>query len=496
MAIVHRAVTATKWSVISQICTKAITPMVNIMLARILAPEAFGIIATITMVTSFADLFADAGFQRYLIQHEFKDNEEKNASTTVAFWINLGISGLLWLVILVFNRPIAQLVGNPGLGHVMAIACIQLPLTSFSSMQMALFRRNLDFKSIFFVQIVCTLIPLLITVPLALIGMNYWSIIIGNICSKLLQAIIFTMKSLWKPSIYFNFSVLKKMLSFSIWTLLESISVWLISWLDAFIISNHFSTYLLGIYKSSQSMVNALMDLVIISIIPILFASLSRLQNDEKEFTKFFLKVQKQAAYILFPMGAGILLYRNFATLILFGSKWIESGNIVGIWAFTSAIRIVLCSLNSEVYRAKGKPKVCLVLQTIDLLILVPTCLISIKFGFWSLVYARSFERFLLIIPGLSIISHFLYIKPTILLLNMWKPAIFTICMSLIAIGLQSIFAGNIWNVISIVICIFSYIFFIKIFASKDAQSMIAIVKLMNLFEVKRHAKGEYRVQI
>ena len=61
---------ATKWSSITEILSKLISPIVNIVLARLLAPEAFGIVATITMVISFAEVFTDAGFQKYIIQHE------------------------------------------------------------------------------------------------------------------------------------------------------------------------------------------------------------------------------------------------------------------------------------------------------------------------------------------------------------------------------------------------------------------------------------------
>ena len=76
---------ATKWSSITEIAAKLISPIVNMVLARLLAPEAFGVVATITMVISFAEIFTDAGFQKYIIQHEFADDEELNKSTNVAF---------------------------------------------------------------------------------------------------------------------------------------------------------------------------------------------------------------------------------------------------------------------------------------------------------------------------------------------------------------------------------------------------------------------------
>ncbi len=144
-----KIVNATKWSSITEIAAKIVSPVTNMILARIISPEAFGVVATITMIMSFADMFTDAGFQKYLVQHEFKDENEKFENANVAFWTNLGISIFLWVIIIIFRDYISKLVGNPGLGNVIAIACVQLLLTSFSSIQMALYRRDFDFKTLF-----------------------------------------------------------------------------------------------------------------------------------------------------------------------------------------------------------------------------------------------------------------------------------------------------------------------------------------------------------
>src|SRR5690625_1757145 len=165
---------ATKWSSITQVVARIIVPVTNMILARILAPEAFGVIATVTMIISFTEMFTDSGFQKYLVQHEFKNDTEKNKNANVAFWTNFVLAIFLWGIIAALNEQIAIVVGNPGLGSVIIVACIQLPLTSFSSIQMALYRRNFDFKTLFFVRIVGIFIPLIVTIPLALWGFDYW----------------------------------------------------------------------------------------------------------------------------------------------------------------------------------------------------------------------------------------------------------------------------------------------------------------------------------
>ena len=186
----NKVVNATKWSSITEVSAKLVSPITNMILARLLVPEAFGVIATITMITSFVEMFTDAGFQKYLVQREFKDVKEKHKYANVAFLTNLVLSIFLWLLITIFNEQIAKLVGNPGLGLVIIIACVQLPITSFSSIQMSLYRRAFEFKTLFLVRMISVFIPLIVTIPLAYIGLSYWSLIIGTLIMHLSNAVI------------------------------------------------------------------------------------------------------------------------------------------------------------------------------------------------------------------------------------------------------------------------------------------------------------------
>ena len=178
-------------------------------LARLLTPEAFGVVATLTMIITLAELITDAGFQKYLIQHEFRDDIDRDESTNVAFWSNFSMSIIIWGIIFLFADPLATLVGNPGLGHVLIIACISIPIAAISSIQMALYRRDLDFKTLFKVKLVSLLMPLIVTIPLAFWLRSYWALIFGTIAQHSVNAIILTYFSPWKPRFYFSFSKLK-----------------------------------------------------------------------------------------------------------------------------------------------------------------------------------------------------------------------------------------------------------------------------------------------
>lgn len=469
---------ATKWSTITEVAAKLVSPITNMILARIISPEAFGVVATVTMIMSFVDMFTDAGFQKYLVQHVFQDEDEKFKNANVAFWTNFGVSVILWVIIIVFREPIAKMVGNPGIGNAIAIACIQLLLTSFSSIQIALYRRDFDFKTLFLVRMTSVCIPFAITIPLAFFGLGYWALITGNIVMQLINAVILTMKSKWKPFLYYRVDILKEMLSFSIWSLIEEISIWLTAWIDVFIIGNLLSQYYLGIYITSTTMVNALMSLITASIVPVLFSALSRLQDDNEKFNGMYLRTQRAVSIFVFPLGIGIYLFSDLATKIMLGSKWNEASTVIGIWALTSAIMIVLGNLNSEIYRAKGRPKLSFLAQLLHLVVLVPVCIISSRYGFWQLVYARSWIRMEFVLVHFVLMKFAIGFPVGKIIKNVAPTAISAVIMGVLGCLLQQISKGLLWSFISIIMCSLFYFRVLYLFPNMRIEIKTTIKRI------------------
>lgn len=389
----NKVLTATRWSALTELAAKLVSPVANIVLARLLTPEAFGVVATITMIITFAEVFTDAGFQKYLIQHEFSSEEERCQNTNVAFWSNLFLSAVLWVLIILFRNPLAEMVGNPGLGSVIAVACVSIVLEAFSSIQMALYKRDLDFKVLFKARIVGIVVPLVVTIPLAFAFRSYWALIIGTIVRDLMNALLLTYYSKWKPSLYYSFEQLREMFSFTFWSMCEAVAIWLTSYVDIFIVGVYLNEYLLGIYKISMTTVGQIMGLVVAATTPIIFSSFSRLQSDRDELKAMFLKCQKYLAVFILPLGVIIYCYRATISGILLGSQWTETIGFIGLWGLMSALAIVFGHMNSEVFRALGKPKLSLFVQLNNLIVLVPVVMISVKYGFEVLYVSRSLVR-------------------------------------------------------------------------------------------------------
>lgn len=455
--ISNRMKQATKWSSITEIVAKLGSPITNMILARILAPEVFGVVATLTMVVSFAEIFTDAGFQKYLVQHEFIDEQDLNQSTNVAFWTNLVFSMAVWFGIAFFSEPIAALVGSPGCEKAICVISMEIPLLAFSSIQMARYRRDFNFKGLFVARMATTLVPFVITVPLALAFRSYWALVWGTLARDILNAVILTVKSHWKPSFQYSFTKLKEMLSFSIWTIVENVTIWLASYVGMFIVGIALNEYYLGLYKTTMNMVNGIMGIITSATIPVLFSALSRYQNDEVLFQETFFRFQRIAALLVIPLGFGMYVYRELGVAILLGSQWGDAENFFGMWSLTSALTIVMSYYDSEVFRSKGKPKLSVLSQCLHLAFLIPLLIWSKDKGFTVLTTTRSLVRLQGIAVSACIMHFILGIRIPKVIINILPSFVAACVMAIAGTFLRTVFDNIVWEIFTILLCVLIY---------------------------------------
>lgn len=448
---------ATKWSSITEIGTKLIAPLTNMILAHLLAPEVFGVVATLTLVTSFAEIFTDAGFQKYLVQHEFRSEDDLNLSTNVAFWTNLIFSLLIWGGIALFVGPIARLVGSGGYESAIIVMSAEIPLLAFSSIQMARYRRDFDFKNLFVARMAVAAVPLVVTVPAALIFRSHWALVIGTLAKDVLNAVILTARSHWKPRFRYDFGKLKEMISFSLWTMVENVTIWLTSNIGVFIVGMYLSSYYLGLFKTTMATANGYMSIITSATTPVLFSALSRCQDNEDEFKNVFFKFQRMVALLVFPLGFGVFVFRELATGILLGSQWMETADFLGLWFLTSSLTIVFSNYNSEAFRSKGKPRLSILVQVLHLVVLVPVLLWGVEQSYQVLTVSRALVRLELILVSVIIMQFAVRIPCVSILKNVWPPLVSAAVMAAAGAGLRLVSQSFVWEIISVGLCVLVY---------------------------------------
>ena len=483
-------INAAKWSTFAELFAKLVVPISTIVLARLLTPDAFGILVTATMIISFAEIFSDAGFHKYLIQHDFSSDEEKYKYVSVAFFCNLFMSFVIWGGICLFSKKLAFLVGCPGKELVIIVSCICIPLAAFSSIQSALFKRHFDFKTLFIARFVGSLIPLVITIPLAILTHSYWSLIAGMIALNISNALLLTIKSPWKPKLFFRFNYLSKMFSFSMWSMIESISIWLTGYIDIFIVGSVLNQHFLGIYRTSMSTVGQITGLVTSATTPILYSSLSRLQKNDEEFRKIFFSFQKIVGLFVIPLCFGLYIFKDFCVNILLGEQWGEAVYFIGIWGLTSSVTITLAHYSSEVYRSKGKPKLSVLAQILHIIVLVPVVLFFVHKNFEMLCTARALIRLELIIVNMVLMYAVVKISPFKMIYNILPALMASSVMFAFVLFLPKP-EENIWNLLYIIFAVLVYFGTISLFKDERLIVIKVINKVFSLLHVSHKQTGK-----
>ena len=462
-----KVVAAAKWSLITEILAKLITPVTNIILAHILAPTAFGILATIMMVISFAEMLADAGFQKFLVQYEFESEDEKQKNVSVAFISNIVLAIVLWLIIIIWRDELAILVGNEGLGFPLAVMGAMLPLGAFSSIQMAMYRRSFNFKFLLSIRMITIITPLFISIPMALAGFDYWSLIAGLLAAHLFTAIALCVRQEKLISIYFLSTVFRKMFSFSAWSLAEAFSIWLTAWVDTFIISHFLDAYYLGLYKMPTAIVTTVMAIATSSMAPVLFSALSRHQHNQVEFEKTFLTFQRYMALFLVPLGVGMFVYQDFIVEILLGPQWKLAGIVLGSWALSSSLVTAISYLISEAFRAKGMPNISFLAQMAHLFVLIPVIYVCVQYDFTTFVYARSIVRVQMIAVLLYLLAIYVGMNAWLVIRNIKSYIIASAVVGTGSYVLLHLHNSMIWTIFCICISLILYLVVLYLFPTE-----------------------------
>lgn len=462
-----KVVAAAKWSLITEVLAKLITPVTNIILAHILAPTAFGILATIMMVISFAEMLADAGFQKFLVQYEFESEDEKQKNVSVAFISNIVLAIVLWLIIIIWRDELAILVGNEGLGFPLAVMGAMLPLGAFSSIQMAMYRRSFNFKFLLSIRMITIITPLFISIPMALVGFDYWSLIAGLLAAHLFTAIALCVRQEKLISIYFSSTVFRKMFSFSAWSLAEAFSIWLTAWVDTFIISHFLDAYYLGLYKMPTAIVTTIMAIATSSMAPVLFSALSRHQHNQVEFEKTFLTFQRYMALFLVPLGVGMFVYQDFIVEILLGPQWKLAGIVLGSWALSSSLVTAISYLISEAFRAKGMPNISFLAQMAHLFVLIPVIYVCVQYDFTTFVYARSIVRVQMIAVLLYLLAIYVGMNAWLVIRNIKSYIIASAVVGTGSYVLLHLHNSMIWTIFCICISLILYLVVLYLFPTE-----------------------------
>lgn len=375
-----------KWSALMEIVSRTAQPLIFIILARLLTPDDFGVLATAMIAISFSQMFWDAGLSKALIQ--MKESPEEAGH--VVFWTNICLGLLIYIILFAMAPAIALFFKSPASALVLRVLGFQIIIASMTSVQQALFVRDLDFRGLFWIKLLTAFVPGLFSIPLALYGYGVWALVAGSLAGQVINLWLIWKKSTWRPRFRYDAVMARSLFSFGSWVLLEGFGAWLIVWGDNLIVGRFLGIHDLGVYRTGCMLVTIIFGLLLNPFLPVLYPTFSRLQDDLSGLKNTFERVNRVVLALALPIGVGLLLVGPEVALVLFGAKWQGLGFILSVLGFMYCIAW-LVGINAELYRAMGRPDMNTKLVYFALIYYLPAYYFSVQFGLQCFTITRFF---------------------------------------------------------------------------------------------------------
>ena len=366
-----------KWTTLAEVLAKLIVPITNMVLSRFLAPEIFGIVASVNVVITFAELVSEGGFAKYILQQRFISEEQKKKSVATGLTVSLVFGLLLFLVVFSLKDALANLVGASGYSWLLVFAASQLPFYSLTNVLLSLCRRSFKFQQLTFVRLLGVTSQLCVAVTFAVLGMSIWAITAGSMASIVVQFTIALI--LVRKEIRFGFSLccFKQMWSSSLTFLLSAFVVWLNASLNTLFSSRFLGQDVAGILKNGFSTTAGLINMLTAIYSPVLISLLAKIDYASSDYSGTIYKFQKAISAIFIPLGVGMVVFNRFLTEVFFGAGWENAGIVIACIGFANSVKVSTCDFVFAGMNARGKPIWNLLLDlvyTLCLVIIWPLC--------------------------------------------------------------------------------------------------------------------------
>jgi len=374
--IKNASIKAVKWSYGYTVLPKLISPVITLFLARLLEPSIFGLIAIATLVISVVDTIREAGLSRAFVQSDYEERTLFN----VVFWLSLAFGVGIYVIIFMSAPIIANFFHSKDATLIIQILGIRMILSSLTTSHRSILIRRIDFKKLFKINLLPSFTPLLVTLPLAYIGMGVWSLVIGHLSSSIIRTFLFWYILRWHPRFEFNLEVSKKIAYFGFSCSLEALLGWFYVWGDKAIVGHFLDLKQLGIYTIASNLVTAIFSVVFAPISNISYPALCHTKKDIAQLRRILFKLIQISALIAPPIG---ILINTLAYIMptLIGEKWNEIVFPLGILAITASLSWIVTIIIPDAFRAIGRPDIMPKFQSAKLLYTLPAFIIGVTYG-------------------------------------------------------------------------------------------------------------------
>jgi teichuronic acid exporter len=448
------------WKLTLQGGAQGIQFIIQIVLARLLFPADYGLIAIVNAFVLIANVFVESGFTTALIQK--KDADELDFSSV--FYLSLFVAAFIY-ILLFFTSPLLSAFFNmPKLDQVMKVFSITLFFGAINSVQNAFVVRNMMFKKLFFSSITALLVSGSIGITAAYLGLGVWALVIHQLTYRLLLAITLWFSVKWRPKLLFSVDRVKALLAFGWKILAASLLNTIYMDIRSLVIGKIYAPEMLGFYNRGAQFPRLIIVNANNVIRAIMLPVLSSTQDNILTVKFISKRAIKTTSLIMLPMIIGLAVIAEPLVKIVLTEKWLPSVSFLQILCL-GYILFPIQSANLEAILALGRSDIFLKLEIINKFIGLCILGVSIPFGIYAIAWGASFS-----VLVASIINAYFNLK----LLNygyleQWKdfyPSLFmSLAMGAIVYSIRFFnISDEVTLLLQLLIGVVSYILIAKIF--------------------------------
>ena len=324
-------------TIAAQACSFLIQLTSVVVLARLLSPEAFGLIAMAAVVTGLVGLFNDLGLSQAVIQRE----DLTEAQLSSLFWINLGLSCALGLVVVALAPVVALVYGHPELFTIMLFLALSFPLTGASVQHRAILARQMRFGRLKIIEVAAALLGLIVGIACALAGLGYWSLVAMSLSSALLSTLAFWLLANWypaRPGIAPGTTGLVRFgLNITGFNLLNYFS----RNADNALIGYAWGPASLGLYTRAYGLLMMPLTQINGPISQVAIPALSRLAGEPEAYRRAYFRIVDKILLVTMPLIGFLIAMSDEVIFLAFGEQWLGASPIffwLGIAALTQPL--------------------------------------------------------------------------------------------------------------------------------------------------------------
>jgi O-antigen/teichoic acid export membrane protein len=348
----------------------------TMILARLLLPHDFGLVAMVTSFIGFFRVFRDGGLSTATIQR----HDITHAQVSNLFWINVAIGGLAMLSVAMLAPAISWFYREPKLMSVTLVLSITFILSGSSAQHLALLNRKMRFAAIALGEIASAVFGVVVSILTAWAGFGYWSLVYGTVSSEIVATLLIWLLSDWRPQMPLRHSGTRPLLGFganlSVGTLLYSLA----RGSDNLLIGRFCESHSLGLYSRASALLMWPLEQILSPFSAVFLPALSRLQHRPIEYRRVFLRMSETIALIGFSVTGMLLALAHPLTLVLLGSRWEKASSIFAALSI-AALYIPLATASTWLLISQGRGRDILLTNSILSVLTVTAFVVGLPFG-------------------------------------------------------------------------------------------------------------------